>query len=127
MKRIDVTRPVMEKVVRFEEQRTKQWILLFVLGVACIAALVGVSVFRTYTMLQERHTLDLFEILHQDREIIAEFATDTLFVAFEELPQRTMLFSVGLLILLVGIWIITRRRRKIIKRRLVEISKRRTV
>lgn len=124
MKKIDVTKSVMDSIVSFESKRTKKWLgilLLVVVWILISIVLVGV---RTYGILSERHTLDVLEILYQDREIIAEFWQDTLLVAWEEFPQQSMFIGVGLISILIGIWIVTKRRRKIMVRRIEELAKR---
>lgn len=125
MKKTDVTRVVMEKVTRFEENRSRRWIMVFLTIILGIAALIGVSVLRTYDVLNKQHTLDLLEIFYEDKEIIAEFWQDTVAVIIDELPQQTVFIGLLLCILLVTIWAITRRRRKIVQRRLSELAKRR--
>ena len=125
MKKTDVTRQVMEKVTRFEEGRSRRWIIVFVVIIFFIAALIGAVILRTYDVLIQQHTLDILEIFYEDKEIIAEFWQDAVAVIFEELPQQTMIVGLLLCILLVTIWAITRRRRKIVQRRLSELAKRR--
>ncbi len=125
MKSIDVSKSVMEKVMHFEEQRSKRWITVFVLGIAIIAIVVGIAVFMTMRLLVERETFALFEIFSQDKEIIAEFWQDTILIFIAELPQQPLLLGTGMVLLLAAVWFITRRRRKIIARRLTELAKRR--
>ncbi len=124
MKRLDVTKSVMEKVARFEERRTRRWILIFVVILLLILGLISVTILRTYDILSERHTLDLLEILYEDREIIAEFWQDTLLIAYQELPQQTVGIGLGLVAIFIAFWVMTRRRRAIMRRRLAELAKR---
>lgn len=125
MKRVDVTKSVMEKVVRFEEQRTWRWVWLFLALVAAIVASIGMSVFSAYRTLHEQRTLDLFELLFEDGEIVAEFWRDVVSVALEELPQTAILAAGIFMCLLIGLFIVTRRQRLIARRRLDELAKRR--
>lgn len=124
MKQTDITQSVMEKVAAYEERRSKGWLTVFfatfIIIIICIAALL----YRAYSIMSERHTLDLLEILYQDKEIIAEFWADTFLVMLAELPQRTVFLGGIFIILLICVWVITRHRRKVVKRRLAELAKR---
>lgn len=124
MKYTDITQSVMEKVTAYEERRSKRWLTVFLATVVIITICITVLLYRAYGIMAERHTLDMLEILYQDKEIIAEFWQDTLSVILAEMPQRTVLLGGIFSALLVSIWVITRHRRKIVKRRLAELAKR---
>lgn len=124
MKKSDITKSVMEKVTRFEEQRSKSWLSGFVLALVIIGISIMAAGYRVYIILMERHTLELLEIFYQDREILAEFWQDTMFVLFAELPRQTMVLGLCLALLLVFVWIATRHRRRVTQRRLAELAKR---
>lgn len=124
MKKSDITQSVMEKVSEFEEQRSKTWLSVFIVVLLVIGISIVASGYRAYTILAERHTLDLLEIFYQDREILAEFWQDTMMVALAELPQQTVMFGFCFAVLLVSIWVVTRHQRRIVKRRLTELAKR---
>lgn len=124
MKQADITQSVMEKVAVYEERRSKGWLTVFIATLIIIAICITVLLYRAYSIMSERHTLDLLEILYQDKEIIAEFWADTFLVMLAELPQRTVFLGGVFTILLICVWVITRHRRKIVKRRLVELAKR---
>lgn len=121
----DVTRSVMRQVLQFEEKRTKGWLLIFSALVLLIASCIALGLVRTYFILAEQHTWDVLELFGQDREIIAEFWQDTLIIFWTEIPKVTLFFSIGLLLVLILVWIITRRQRQIVRRRLTEFAKRR--
>jgi len=124
MKKPDITTSVMEKVTRFEEQRSKSWLSGFIFVLIIIGISIIASGYRAYSILLERHTLDLLEIFYQDREILAEFWQDTMFILLAELPQRTLVLGVSLGVLLISVWVVTRNRRKVVQRRLEELAKR---
>jgi len=123
-KRVDITKSVMERIVRFEERRSKRWLTIF-WGIAILVTIfLGGSLLQAYIILSERRTWDLLEIFYQDREIITEFWQDTLLMFWAELPQNTLLWGSGFALFLVGYWIFTRHQRQIMKRRLAELAKR---
>ena len=114
----------MDKVVRFEEQRTKRWLTVFAVAVPSLVIIAAVFLSRSYTVVSERHTLDVLEIIYEDREIISEYWQDTLLVALTELPQKTLVLGSAAVLLLGATWIVTRHRRQIVRRRLAELAKR---
>ena len=114
----------MDKVVRFEEQRTKRWLAVFVITVVVLIGCAALFLFYTYAVVSERHTLDVLAIFYEDREIISEFWQDTLSVAIEELPQKPLVLGSSALVLLTYTWIMTRRRRRIVARRMAQLAKR---
>lgn len=122
MKPIDVTKPVMDKIVRFEERRTHAWMRLFRVSIGLLFTLSGVFIWQVWLQLYERQTLDLLTLVREDREIIQEFWQDSALVFIEELPQDTLI-TAGIFLLAIGIifWV-TRRKRKVIRKKLKELA-----
>lgn len=114
----------MDKVTQFEERRSRLWMTVFAVVLVLLLGVAVLFLFRTYAVLSEQHTLDVLEIIHEDKEIIFEFWQDTLSVMITELPQKTLLLGGGALLLLGITWIITRHHRRIVQRRLTELAKR---
>ena len=124
MKNADVTKSVMENVVSFESRRTRKWIGIFLLIILVILGLIIAVATHIYGTLSERHTLDVLEIIFQDREIISEFWQDTLFIAWEEFPRRSFYIVLALVAVFAAVWAVTKKSRKIIARRVEELAKR---
>lgn len=124
MKKTDIAKSVMEQVTVYEEHRSKAWLTGFIVAIIVIGISILAAGVRAYTILAERHTLDLLEIFYQDKEILAEFWQDTMMVILAELPQRTVMVGFSFAVLLVVVWIITRRKRGVVRRRLTELAKR---
>ncbi|HLD24983.1 MAG TPA: hypothetical protein VJB96_03650 [Patescibacteria group bacterium] len=114
----------MDKVARFEERRTKRWILWFLAIILVLVMGFLWAFLRSFVTLSEQHTFDVLELLWEDREIITEFWQDTLSTVVTELPQWTLTLGTGFVVLFVGIWISTRRKRTIARRRMAELAKR---
>lgn len=123
MKHTDLTKSVMDRIVTYESHRTRVWIGIFLAVFIFIAVLMVIIGKEIYAALLERHTLDVLEIVFQDREIIAEFWQDTLFVAWEEFPKVRLYMGLGLGAMLAVIWMVTKKRRKIVARRFGELEK----
>ncbi len=122
MKPIDMKKPVMEKVVRFEKKRSFWWLgkFFFILLVLFFA---GVWILRVAaTQIAERQTLDLLTLFTQDREIVAEFWQDTLMVFWEELPQNKLIIAGVILLVIVAFVLLTRTRRMIVWKRIQQIK-----
>lgn len=114
----------MDKVIRFEERRTRRWVIWFLVTVSLLTAIIIWAFVRSYTMLSEQHTFDVLEILGEDGEVIAEFWQETLSTVVTELPRWTLTIGVGFVVLFVGYWISTGRKRTIARRRMAELAKR---
>jgi hypothetical protein len=124
MKKVDITKSVMETVATYERKRSNAWVLQFRLVIGILLLLTGAFLWRVYLQLQERGTLDLLALLGEDAEIIQEFWQDTVIVFLAELPQDgVVVASILLLVLCVVVWQ-TRKKRKITNRRLTELAKR---
>jgi hypothetical protein len=124
-KRVDVTTSVMESVARFERLRTHGWVWRFRLVLATGIVFFVLAVWRIWQQLQERGTLDLLALLWEDAEIIREFWQDTVMIFWAELPEASIYVAFCILLALVMIVWWTRKRRKIMSRRLAELAKRR--
>ena len=123
MKSVDVTKPVMEKVVRFEKRRSFWWIGRFfiILLVLCSAGLWLSWI--AAEQIAERQTLELLTLFTQDREIISEFWQDTLTIFWEELPQGKLIIIGVLLLLIIMLILLTKKRRMIVWKRIQQIKK----
>ncbi len=121
MKPIDVTKTVMNQVVRFEKRRSFWWLakFFFVLLVLMSAGIWLLEI--AFTQIAERHTLELLTLFTQDREIIAQFWQDTLLIMWEELPQRKLIIAGVMIVGIIMIILLTRPQRMILWKRLRQI------
>lgn len=71
----------------------------------------------------EKRTFDVFELFTQEPEIIAEFWRDVLQTFWDELPQEMILIAVAVFTVLIVFFIITRRKRKVIDKKLHQLEK----
>lgn len=123
MKKIDVRKQVMEKVVRYEKQRTGRWLVVFIATVVLLVALLFAALWIFAKELVERQTLELLTLLGEDQEIIAEFWQDTLTIFWEELPRRWLLGGIVLVMTLMILWVATRKKRHIIQKIRTQLAK----
>lgn len=123
MKTIDVTKSVMNQVVRFEKRRSFWWLAKFFFALLVLTSagiwFLGIAM----TQIAERHTLELLTLFTQDREIIAQFWQDTLLVIWEELPQRKLIIAGIMIVSIIVVVLLTRPRRMIIWKRIRQIIK----
>ena len=113
----------MDQVVRFEESRTHQWVRRFRTIIGALVVLLGVFAWRVWTLVSERHTLDLLALFREDREIIVEFWQETVLTFIEELPQRLLGIVLLVIVLILVVFLMTRKRRAVISRKLSELAK----
>lgn len=109
-KNLDLTKPVMEKVVRFERRHIWIWVSRFVtiLGIL-VAAAFAFLLFATKEII-ERDTFSLLTLFGEDKEIIQEFWQDTLSIFWEELPHRKLALGIGFLITIVVLVVVNRKK-----------------
>lgn len=123
MRKVDLTKKVMEKVTRFESRRIKFWLFKSILA---LIGLLGSILFLSWVFqkeLFERKVLDLFYLLNEDREIILEFWQDTLVTIWEEIPH-VIFFLLGLtFITFIIVIIVVRKRLPVIRKKLSHLAK----
>ena len=118
----DVRASVMEKVVRFEAKRTRDWLVqFFVILLLTVAAVIG-GAFVVGVRLWEREAWEPLTLFWEDPEIVTEFWQDTLFVLWQETPQLWAYLVGAGVILLIALIVGTRRRRRVIQRRLQKLA-----
>lgn len=123
MKTIDVSKDVMKSVVRLEKRRTRRWLLRFAIIIAALLLLFIFLAIRGALIISERQGWDLLTLFRQDPEIIASYWRDTLWIFWEQAPQRIIFAVIGLLVLIISIIVLTRRRRKIVRKKLSQLEK----
>lgn len=123
MKIVDITKPVMQKIVSYEKKKTARWLnIFFGVMVILLSVLVAATAYTVRQMI-DLQTFDPLSLFREDREIIAEFWRDTLLAAWGELPQRLIITGLAALMLIILIIILTRTRRRIIRKKLAELAK----
>ena len=123
MKTIDVSKNVMSKVVRLERGRTRWWITRFVFTVAALFISLVTLGFFAIQIISERQGWDLLTLFQQDPEIISAYWRDTLWIFWEESPQRIIFSVIAILIFIIGFIVLTRRRRRILRKKLRQLDK----
>ncbi len=113
----------MEKITNYERERSSGWLRRFRVLLGALLALVVLAVGHVSRQLYENNSLDLLTLFLEDAEIVGEFWLDTMSVFFEELPRDTMVFVGCMLLGLVLLFWQTRKKRKIIDRRLRVLAK----
>lgn len=122
-KNFDLTKSVMERIVRFEKKRTWLWIWRFVVGIGIlVAAALTFFVFAVKDV-RERDTLSLFSLFGEDTEIIREFWRDTLGIFWQELPREKLAIGGGFLIIVFAIFVMNRKRIKFMVKKIKNIAK----
>ncbi len=123
MKKLDVRKPVMDKVTGFERRRSGWWLgrfflVIFILG----SVLISLFWFLTQT-LADRQAWELLTLFIQDPEVIADYWQDTLWIFWEEMPHRPIIIAGVLIISIILFILATRRKRKIMQKRMGQLAK----
>ncbi|MBI5448871.1 hypothetical protein HY948_00985 [Candidatus Gottesmanbacteria bacterium] len=123
MKTLDVSDRVMDRVVGFEKFRTHCWLWMFRLGIGLLSVVLLYFLWRGGQLIAERGTLELLGLLREDREIIREYWRDTADIIIAELPQGTIFRAIVVIGIIFAVFLLTRRRRNIIRKKLQFIIK----
>lgn len=123
MKEVDVAKPVMEKVVAYEKARTRHWVLRFVIIVGILTIFVAAALGMAAVDVAQKQSLELLTLFAQEPEIIAEFWQDTLSVFWQELPQQTIFLALILTGGIIGIFLVTKMKRGVIRTKLSALAK----
>lgn len=122
MKSIDVSEQVMQKIVRFEETRTRVWLRRFYIFLITLVIVLGVYLWISWKTMSDLHTWDLLNLFSEDWEIITEFWSETIMTFFIELPAETLIAALVVGAGIVGAFVITKKRRKIIALRRTQLA-----
>lgn len=122
MKKIDVTKRVMHRIVTWERRRVALWVGWFLVGAALLAGGLLLIVWLGTQEVLKRQTLDLLTLFGQDKEIIEEFWRDTLFVVLTELPWEMIVLGVILCGIIGAYLLATAHKRRLIQKKLSQLS-----
>lgn len=122
MKTIDLTKPIMDKIIHFEKRRTSLWLKLFISTILMLTTVALIYFWMAARQLQQRQTLELLVLLGEDREVIEEFWQDTLSVFLEEFPRWSFIYGTITIIVIILLFIFTKRKRRIVSRKLQKLA-----
>jgi hypothetical protein len=122
-KSLDVSKKVMDKVIHFEEDRSRQWYVKFSLMLLGLFAIIGGGIIIVYNQFSQSQTFELFTLFNQDWEIIAEYWQDTIATIWEESPQDVVIVGLSSVIIIVALVILTRAKRKQLGKVREEVAK----
>jgi hypothetical protein len=123
MKDIDISKSVMHKVALFEKQRIRVWLTGFFSLIAIFVLVSVVTIWLAARQIMEQQSLELLTLFREDPDIIREFWRDTLDVFWAEFPVRLLLVSIVALIVLIIIFIKTRKNRDIMGKKMKQLDK----
>lgn len=121
MPEIDVSQGVMKRILSFERRRVALWLLFFFSVAFFLFSLIILYGRASWQAIAERQSLELLQIFRQDQEVIADLWQDVLLTFWQELPQHKLAAAFFSLSLLISFVALTRRRLKIILRKLREL------
>ncbi len=122
-KKYDIRRAVMEKVVDFEERRTRRWFIKFFLILVGMLTILAGGTYGIINEMIDRHTVDLLSLFREDWEIITEYWQDTLMVAWEESPQELIVLGFSISITIGAYLYLTAKKRQIQRKKLHQVAK----
>ena len=123
MKRSYITEKIMNKVIIYEENKSRNWLRRFM--VILLVLVISVLLFMILFVKEMNYnkTFDLLSLFTEDKEIIDQFWQDTLSVFLMEIPQNYALLGLIGLISLIVLVIIGRKKLKLVKKKLGQVEK----
>ncbi len=119
----DITKPVMDRVVRFERKNTDSWRRRFIVSMAILVIITLSVLWAIVSVLSAEQSWSLFTLFSQDPEIISSYWRDTLWVFWEGIPQNYLLLGVISVFLITVLWVFTAKKRKIIREKRHQLDK----
>ena len=118
-----MTQSVMDKVGRFEKKRITFWLVKFILILLFLTGAFSFILSTTLRIFDERKIWDLLSLFGQDREIIADFWQDTLFIVWEELPRVWLILWFSIVAGIILFIIANRKKIYIIRKKIQYLRK----
>ena len=113
---------ILKKVYKYEAKRTYKMILFLWIGFFLVQFFVIITTSALYHTLKEQQTLDLFQLMWEDFEIIKENFADVLYTFSVEAPLGLLFSFLLLLSIIFGIIIFVFKNYKKIKNRIASIN-----
>jgi hypothetical protein len=123
MKQINIAKPVMDQIVKFEKQRISRWRIVFMSIVSFLLVFFITFCFLIIRQMQMEETFDLLTLFSEDREVINEFWQDTVVSFWNELPLVDIIFGFVVLLCIIALFVFTYRTRYLNHKKLAEINK----
>ncbi len=109
----DLADKVMGKIAQLERRRVTVWLTGFLLVLFVLVIILFFALWRTEEIVRVRGSLELLTLFFQDPEVIGEFWQDSLTTFWEELPHRSILITVVAVILIVYLFMASKKGRRI--------------
>jgi hypothetical protein len=119
----DITKPVMDRVVRFERKNTDSWQRRFIVSMAILVIITLSILWAIISVLSTEQSWSLLSIFTQDPEIIASYWRDTLWFFWQGVPQNYLLLGAIAIFLLIILWVFTGNKRKLIREKRRQLDK----
>jgi hypothetical protein len=123
MKKNILTEKIMDNVVSFEKKRSRNRFAVFIIVILALIAVLLIAIYFFNKSASETGSYDLFTLLSQDKEIIADYWQDTIMVFWEEVPQGLVILIFLCLISIISYILISRRKLRITRKKLESIDK----
>jgi len=121
-KKPDISRRVMDQVVRYEERNAITWRTKFLVVLVCLFGLLAAGIYLLIQYFSEYQLFALFELFQQDREIIIEYWQDTLSVIWDETPKDIVFLGLCVCGMIIIYILATRKKRNILNKKMQQIS-----
>ena len=119
----DVSKTVMDKVVRYEEGRAWRWRRRYVLTLIILLCILTGGIYFIIRSFLDLQTFALLSLFREDWEVISEFWQDTLATVWEESPHGLILLGFCMCAMIILYIYFTRRKRLLLKKKMKQVEK----
>jgi hypothetical protein len=119
----DVSKKVMEKIIRLEEGSALRWRRKYFLILIILSGILAGGIYFIIRNLLELQTFALLSLFGEDREIVTEYWRDTLATAWEESPHELIFLGFFMCAMIVLYVSFTRRKRFLLKKKMKQVEK----
>ena len=123
MKKVDLTKEVMGKVVGFEKSQIKWWLGRFFVILTVLLGVLGFCILIFQQLLTDLRISELVSLWNEDTEIVSEFWQDTIGIIWEEIPHEIIYLVIFILLILIIYIVKSRQKMKIISKKLKYLEK----
>ena len=113
----------MKRVVTFEKKQVIRWLIGFLLMTLILVGVLGLALFTTLRIFDERKIWDLLGLFTQEWEIISEFWQDTIATIREELPTGLLMLILAVSLFLTSLIVVSRKKIAIIRKKIRYLRK----
>ena len=119
----EVSKIVMDKVIRYEERNTRRWRKKYIFILVILLSILTGGIYFIIRSFLDLQTFALLSLFREDWEVISEYWQDTLATVWEESPHGLILLGFCMCAMIILYIYFTRRKRLLLKKKMKQVEK----